>query len=95
MGITWANKPAPNAPKELARVQLTNYRVVKATEGAVGEDVSVPDAAPRWYEFDLTAYIQQERAAGSLVYTHPYFMHSTAWQPRERRNNSAPGKSAN
>jgi hypothetical protein len=40
---------------------------VKASDGAIGEDVTVPDAAPRWYEFDITAYIQQERAAGRPV----------------------------
>lgn len=66
-GLTWANKPAPNVPKELTRVQLTNYRTVKNDDGAVGEDVTVPDASARWYEFDITAYIQQERAAGRAV----------------------------
>lgn len=66
-GLTWANKPAPNVPKELTRVQLTNYRTIKNDDGAVGEDVTVPDASARWYEFDITTYIQQERAAGRAV----------------------------
>lgn len=43
--LTWANKPQPNAPQELARVNVT-------------------DDTARWYEFDVTNFINAERAAG-------------------------------
>lgn len=47
-GLTWANKPAPNAPSALAQVVVT-------------------DTTARWYELDITSFIQQERAAGRMV----------------------------
>lgn len=46
--LSWANKPAPNVPNELARVIVT-------------------DDTPRWYEFDITNFVNQERAAKRVV----------------------------
>jgi hypothetical protein len=46
--LTWANKPSPNVPAELARVTVT-------------------DDVERWYEFDITDYLNNERAQGRPV----------------------------
>jgi hypothetical protein len=47
-GLTWNNKFAPDVPRELSRVVVT-------------------DDTERWYEFDVTAFVNSERAAGRMT----------------------------
>jgi hypothetical protein len=45
---------------------VRNYRPL-ADEGAPDSPHVVSDATPRWYDFDITDYVNQERAAGRRV----------------------------